>query len=65
MKPGPLFALAVTGLLFAWLSARACPALGRLYRAHRRHSLVLFDFANIESYDPAGNFYPTASDACE
>jgi len=26
---------------------------------------VLFDFADIESYDPDGNFYPNASDACE
>ena len=26
---------------------------------------VLFDFADIESYDPAGNFYPTASDGCD
>jgi len=26
---------------------------------------VLFDFADIESYDPDGVFYPTASDACE
>jgi hypothetical protein len=26
---------------------------------------VLFDFADIESYDPAGNYYPNASDACE
>jgi len=26
---------------------------------------VLFDFADIESYDPQGNFYPAASDACE
>jgi hypothetical protein len=26
---------------------------------------VLFDFADIESYDPAGTFYPNASDACE
>lgn len=25
---------------------------------------VLFDFADIESYDPAGNFYPNASDGC-
>jgi len=25
---------------------------------------VLFDFAEIESYDPAGNFYPDESDAC-
>lgn len=26
---------------------------------------VLFDFADIESYDPNGNFYADASDACE
>jgi hypothetical protein len=26
---------------------------------------ALFDFADIESYDPAGVFYPTVSDACE
>ncbi len=26
---------------------------------------ILFDFADIESYDPAGNFYPTASDTCQ
>jgi uncharacterized repeat protein (TIGR01451 family) len=26
---------------------------------------VLFDFADIESYDPAGNYYPDGSDACE
>jgi hypothetical protein len=26
---------------------------------------ALFDFADIESYDPAGVFYPAASDACE
>lgn len=26
---------------------------------------VLFDFADIESYDPGGVFYPTASDTCE
>lgn len=25
---------------------------------------VLFDFADIESYDPDGNFYPDESDAC-
>jgi hypothetical protein len=25
---------------------------------------VLFDFADIESYDPAGNYYPNESDAC-
>lgn len=26
---------------------------------------VLFDFADIESYDPEGNYYPNGSDACE
>jgi len=26
---------------------------------------VLYDFADIESYDPAGNYYPNASDICE
>jgi hypothetical protein len=36
-----------------------------LVRAHTRQSnLILFDFADIESYDPAGTFYPNASDAC-
>jgi hypothetical protein len=28
------------------------------------HNKVLFDFADIESHDPDGNYYPTASDAC-
>ena len=26
---------------------------------------ILFDFADIESYDPDGNYYPWGSDACE
>ena len=30
----------------------------------RQNSKVLFDFADIESYDPAGNYYPNESDAC-
>ncbi|MDO9265155.1 MAG: Ig-like domain-containing protein [Desulfosalsimonadaceae bacterium] len=29
------------------------------------HSKVLYDFADIESYDPGGKFYPNASDVCE
>jgi hypothetical protein len=29
------------------------------------HDKVLFDFADIESYDPAGTYYPDGSDACE
>jgi len=30
----------------------------------RDHGKVLFDFAQIESYDPDGNYYPDASDGC-
>ena len=26
---------------------------------------ILFDFADIESYDPAGNYYPYGTDACD
>ncbi len=29
------------------------------------HGKILFDFADIESYDPDGNYYPDGSDACE
>jgi uncharacterized repeat protein (TIGR01451 family) len=28
------------------------------------HGMVLFDFADIESYDPDGNYYPNTSDDC-
>lgn len=31
----------------------------------RANNKILFDFADIESYDPAGNYYPNGSDACE
>lgn len=30
----------------------------------REHGKVLFDFADIESYDPDGNYYPDTSDNC-
>ncbi len=30
----------------------------------QQNNKVLFDFANIESYDPAGNYYPNESDGC-
>jgi uncharacterized repeat protein (TIGR01451 family) len=30
----------------------------------RDHGMLLFDFADIESYDPDGNYYPDASDDC-
>ncbi len=46
--------------------------LGNLYERNNQirayataNSKVLFDFADIESYDPAGNYYPNGSDACE
>ena len=36
-----------------------------MVRQHVQDSAgLLFDFADIESYDPAGTFYPTATDAC-
>ena len=28
------------------------------------HNMVLFDFADIESYDPDGNYYPNTDDSC-
>jgi uncharacterized repeat protein (TIGR01451 family) len=31
----------------------------------RNNAKILFDFADTESYDPAGNYYPDGSDACE
>jgi len=31
----------------------------------RTHNKVLYDFADIESYDPAGNYYPDGTDWCE
>jgi hypothetical protein len=31
----------------------------------RTNGKILFDFADIESYDPDGNYYPDGSDACE
>lgn len=31
----------------------------------RANGKILFDFADIESYDPDGNYYPNGSDACE
>jgi hypothetical protein len=30
----------------------------------REQGKVLYDFADIESYDPAGNYYPSTDDAC-
>ncbi len=44
---------------------------GVLYRNNNQvrnyalnHGKVLFDFADIESYDPAGNYYPNTDDSC-
>ena len=30
-----------------------------------QNNKVLFDFADVESYDPAGTYYPNESDACD
>jgi hypothetical protein len=30
----------------------------------RENNKILFDFADIESYDPDGNYYPNANDSC-
>ncbi|HNT53504.1 MAG TPA: hypothetical protein PKG95_02265 [Anaerolineaceae bacterium] len=30
----------------------------------RENNKILYDFADIESYDPAGNYYPETSDGC-
>lgn len=44
---------------------------GNLYRSNnqirdycQQHGKVLFDFADIESWDPDGNYYPDESDGC-
>ncbi len=44
---------------------------GNLYQRNNQirayvlaNNKILFDFADIESYDPAGNYYPDESDAC-
>jgi len=44
---------------------------GTLYRNNNQvrsyaagHGKVLFDFADIESYDPAGNYYPNTDESC-
>jgi len=44
---------------------------GNLYRSNNQireyclaHEKVLFDFADIESWDPDGNYYPDESDGC-
>jgi hypothetical protein len=31
----------------------------------KQNNLVLFDFADIESYDPSGNYYPYENDSCQ
>lgn len=31
----------------------------------RNNKKILFDFADIESYDPAGTYYPNGKDSCE
>lgn len=31
----------------------------------RNHGKLLYDFADIESHDPAGNYYPNTDDSCD
>ncbi|MGB9626073.1 MAG: hypothetical protein ACPMAQ_14560 [Phycisphaerae bacterium] len=37
----------------------------QIRRYCRTNNKVLYDFADIESYDPAGNYYPDGTDWCE
>jgi uncharacterized repeat protein (TIGR01451 family) len=36
----------------------------RIRQFAQDHGMVLYDFADIESYDPDGNYYPYTTDAC-
>jgi hypothetical protein len=36
----------------------------RVRRHVREQGKILFDFADIERYDPAGNAYPNTDDSC-
>lgn len=63
--PGVTFVY-MTGHLDGTGPTGALYARNNQIRAHVRQSGgVLFDFADIESYDPGGAYYPNASDACE
>jgi hypothetical protein len=61
------------GVLFVYMTGHldGTGPDGVLYRNNNRirafceaNGKVLFDFADIESYDPAGNYYPDETDAC-
>lgn len=57
----------MTGHLASDAASRAnTHARNEQIRAYvRANNKILFDFADIESYDPAGAYYPNGSDACE
>jgi hypothetical protein len=48
-----------------WAGSRLLQNNNRVRQYVQQHGGVLFDFADIESYDPDGIYYPNASDACE
>jgi len=45
--------------------AICCCATSRFREYCNAHDKILYDFADIESYDPAGTNYPNGTDACE
>lgn len=61
------------GVIFVYMTGHldGTGTSGNLYarndqiRAYcRQHNKMLFDFADIESYDPSGTYFPDASDDC-
>lgn len=56
----------MTGHLDGTGDAGNLRAMNNLIRSYcRANDKILFDFADIESYDPGGTRYPDGSDACE
>jgi len=56
----------MTGHLDGTGDAGNLRAMNNLIRSYcETNDKILFDFADIESYDPDGTFYPDGSDACE
>lgn len=62
--PGVIFVY-MTGHLDGGGTSGRLYTCNNLIRAYcEANGKVLFDFADIESYDPDGNYYPNESDAC-
>jgi hypothetical protein len=62
-----------TGVKFVYMTGHldGTGINGNLYQRNnqirafvRENNKILFDFADIESYDPDGNYYPNANDSC-